>query len=50
MKPLTELLSSKHTFCWGTARSEAFKKVKEKLTNTPLLSLYDPSAEKKGVG
>ena len=47
MKPLTELLSSKRIFCWETAQSEAFKKVKEKLTNTPLLALYDPSAETK---
>ena len=44
-KPLTELLSSKRTFCWEVAQSEAFKKVKEALTNAPLLALYDPGAE-----
>jgi len=47
MKPFTELLSSKHTFHWGTPQSETFKKVKETLTNTPLLALYDARVETK---
>jgi len=47
MKPFTDLLSSKRIFQWGPAISEAFKKVKEKLTNSPLLALYNPSAETK---
>ena len=47
MKPLTELLSSKRTYLWGPSQKEAFAKVKEVLTNTPLLALYDPSADTK---
>ena len=31
MKPLTELLSFKHSFQWGPNQSEAFYKIKEKL-------------------
>ena len=47
MKPLTELLSSKHTHSWGPSQSEAFTKVKEALLNTQLLVLYDPPADTK---
>jgi len=47
MKPLTELLSSKKVFQWGPSQSKAFADIKEKLTNTPLLVLYDPQAETK---
>jgi len=47
MKPLTELLSSKRMYSWGSSQREAFARVKEILTNTPLLALYDPSADIK---
>ena len=32
MKPLTELLSSKCSFQWGPSQTEAFARIKEKLT------------------
>ena len=40
MRPLTELLSSKRTYSWGTSQIQAFAKIKEVLTNTPLLAPY----------
>ena len=47
MRPLTELLSSKRTYSWGPSQIQAFAKIKEVLTNTPLLALYDPISETK---
>ena len=47
MKLLTELLSSKQVFQWGPSQSKAFADIKEKLTNAPLLALYEPQAETK---
>ena len=47
MKPLTELLSSKRVFQWGPSQTKAFTDIKEKLTNAPLLALYDPQSETK---
>ena len=47
MKPLTELLSSKHSFQWGPNQSEAFDKIKEKLIRPSILTLYDPMADTK---
>jgi len=44
MKPLTELFSSKK---WGPNQSKAFADIKDKLTNAPLLALYDPHSETK---
>ena len=41
MKPLTELLSSKHSFQWGPNQSEASKR------NWLDLILYDPMADTK---
>lgn len=46
-KPLTELLSSKYSFQWGPSQSEAFDKIKEKLTKPSILTLYDPRANTK---
>ena len=45
MKPLTELLSSKCTFQWGPSQTEAFAKIKDKLTTSSILALYDPTAD-----
>ena len=47
MKPLTALLSSKHSFQWGPSQSEAFDKLKEILTKPSILTLYDPMADTK---
>ena len=47
MKPLTELLSSKHTFQWGPNQTEAFAKIKDKLTTSSTLALYDHTADTK---
>ena len=47
LMPLTELLSSKRTYLWGPSQIQAFAKVKEVLTNTPLLALYDPISDTK---
>ena len=47
MKPLTKLLSSKRVFQWGPSQTKAFTDIKEKLTNVPLLALYDPQSETK---
>ena len=44
MKPLTELLSSKHSFQWGPNQSAAFE---ETLTRPSILTLYDPAADTK---
>ena len=47
MRPLTELLSLKRTYLWGPSQIQVFAKVKEVLTNTPLLALYDPISDTK---
>ena len=47
MKPLTELLSSKHFFQWGPDQSKPFDKIKETLTKPSILTLYDPAADAK---
>ena len=47
MKPWTELLSSKRTFQWGPNQTEAFAKIKDKLTTSSILALYDPTADTK---
>ena len=47
MKPLTELLSSKCSFQWGPSQTEAFARIKEKLTTPSILAWYDPTADTK---
>jgi RNase H-like domain found in reverse transcriptase/Integrase zinc binding domain/Integrase core domain len=39
--PLTEVTKKNITFIWGPAQDEAFRKLKEKLTQAPLLALPD---------
>ena len=46
-QPLRELLSTKNEWCWGPSQQEAFLKIKNVLTNTPVLTLYDPGAKIK---
>ena len=47
MKPLRELLSSKHFFQWGPDQSKPFDKIKETLTKPSILTLYDLAADAK---
>ena len=42
-KPLNNLLVKKNQWVWGDVQQKAFSKVKESLTTTPVLALYDPT-------
>ena len=42
-KPLNDLLVKKNQWVWGDVQQKAFSKVKESLTTTPVLALYDPT-------
>ena len=42
-KPLRDLLSTKNQFLWGPSQQKAFEEIKDVLTNTPVLALYDPN-------
>lgn len=44
-KPLTTLLKKDTVWQWGSPQQEAFEKLKEALTQRPILALYDPKAE-----
>lgn len=44
-KPLTPLMSTTIEFYWNEETQKAFDKLKEALTSTPVLALYDPNAE-----
>jgi len=44
---LTELLSTKQAWQWGTFQDEAFSKIKQLLTKPKVLILYDTSASTK---
>nr|XP_058971272.1 uncharacterized protein K02A2.6-like [Pocillopora verrucosa] len=46
-QPLRELLSSHSAWCWGPAQEQAFKEIKQCLTSSPVLQIYDPSLETK---
>jgi len=45
--PLTQLLSTKRTWQWGTPQDKAFSKIKCLLTESTALNLYDTSAATK---
>lgn len=40
-KPLRDLLSKRNCWVWGEAQATAFRELKENLTSTPVLALYD---------
>lgn len=40
MKPITHLLKSNAAWYWGTPQQEYFGRIKDKLTNTPVLAFY----------
>ena len=44
-KPLWDLLSKKNSWSWESPQQEAFQAVKQALTESPILALYDPSLE-----
>lgn len=44
-KPLTDLLRKNSEFAWGTEQDSAFENIKSRLTQRPLLALYDPKRE-----
>ena len=44
-KPLRDLLSKKNHWCWDYPQKEAFSKVKEALTESPVLALFDLNRE-----
>ena len=44
-KPLRDLLSKKNQWMWGQAQKLAFSSIKDALTKSPALALYDPNLE-----
>lgn len=44
-KPLRDLLSSKIQWVWGHSQDKAFKEIKEALSSSEVLALYDPTCE-----
>ena len=45
VKPLRDLLSVKHEWVWDKCQQDAFNQIKQELSDTPVLALYDPSKE-----
>ena len=41
--PIRDLLSTKNEFLWGPTQQDAFEKLKQELTLTPVLAHYDPA-------
>ncbi|XP_033730104.1 uncharacterized protein K02A2.6-like [Pecten maximus] len=46
-KPIRDLLQKDTTWLWGPPQSSAFQQIKQELSSTPVLSLYDPAAPTK---
>ena len=44
-KPLRDLLSKKNQWTWGESQRQAFDEVKQQLSSSPVLALYDPGKE-----
>ena len=44
-KPLRELLNKKNHWVWGEPQREAFQEIKQALTSSPVLALFDPNCE-----
>ena len=44
-KPLRDLLSKKNEWMWGQSQKQAFSLVKDALTESPALALFDPNLE-----
>ena len=45
-KPLRDLLSSKNQWLWGHTQDDAMKQIKDALSSSEVLALYDPTREK----
>ena len=43
VKLLRDLLSAKHEWVWNDSQQSAFYQIKQELSNTPVLALYDPT-------
>ena len=46
-KPLRDLLAKKNCWVWGVDQARAFQDLKDALTSTPVLAMYDPNRECK---
>lgn len=46
-KALRDLLSKKNCWLWGADQEEAFKVLKDALSSSPVLAMYDPSRDTK---
>ncbi|XP_051905587.1 uncharacterized protein K02A2.6-like [Hippocampus zosterae] len=46
-KPLRDLLSKKNCWLWGVDQARAFQDLKDALTSTPVLAMFDPNRESK---
>ena len=44
-KPLRDLLSNKNQWCWDRPQQEAFEDIKNEISKSPVLSLFDPNRE-----
>ena len=44
-RPLRELLLKDRAWVWGEAQRQSFKQIKETLTKSPVLALFDPNLE-----
>ena len=45
VKPWRDLLSAKNEWTWSISQQEAFAQVKQELSNSPVLALYDPTRD-----
>ena len=45
IKPLRDLLSHRNEWSWGEPQKSAFTKVKEALSQSPVLAAFDPTLE-----
>jgi len=46
-KPLCDLLSTKNSWAWTSPQQESFRKLKEEMSSSGVLALYDVTAETK---
>ena len=44
-KPIHDLLSNKNAWVWEESQQKSFDTIKQKLSSTPILALYDPRKE-----
>ena len=44
-KSLRDLLAKKNCWTWGEPQQTAFEKIKQQLSSSPVLAIYDPKKE-----